>query len=90
MTRQRYYVVWRGRKTGIFTSWAECEKQVKGYVGAQFKAFESEAEADAAYLANYDDYIGKVSTSGKWRTASIQPVLPSVCVDAACNGSPGK
>ncbi len=89
MARQKYYVVWKGRKTGIFTSWAECEKQVKGFVCAQFKAFESEAEADAAYLANYDDYIGKASTSGMWMTASIKPLLPSVCVDAACSGAPG-
>lgn len=89
MARQKYYVVWKGRKTGIFTSWAECEKQVKGFVGAQFKAFESEAEADAAYLANYDDYIGKASTSGMWKTASIKPLLPSICVDAACSGAPG-
>jgi ribonuclease HI len=90
MARQKYYVVWKGRKTGIFTTWAECEKQVKGFVGAQFKAFESETEADAAYLANYEDYIGRVSTSGKWREASIKPVLPSMCVDAACSGAPGK
>lgn len=90
MARQKYYVVWKGRKTGVFTSWAECEKQVKGYVGAQFKAFDSEAEADAAYLANYDDYKGKVASSGKWKNASVKPILPSICVDAACSGSPGK
>ena len=90
MARQKYYVVWKGRKTGIFTTWAECEKQVKGFVGAQYKAFESESEADAAYLARYEDYIGKVSTSGKWREASIKPALPSICVDAACSGAPGK
>lgn len=90
MTRQKYYVVWKGRKTGVFTSWVECEKQVKGFVGAQFKAFESEPEADAAYLANYDDYKGRVASSGRWRTASRKPLLPSVCVDAACSGSPGK
>ena len=90
MARQKYYVVWKGRKTGVFTSWAECEKQVKGFVGAQFKAFEHEADADAAYLANYDDYVGKVSSSGKWKLASVKPLLPSVCVDAACSGAPGK
>lgn len=89
MPKQKYYVVWKGRKTGVFTSWAECEKQVKGFIGAQYKAFESELEADTAYLANYDDYKGKSSTSGKWKTASIRPLLPSVCVDAACSGLPG-
>ena len=57
MAKQKYYVVWKGRKTGIFTTWAECEKQVKGFVGAQFKAFDNEMDAEAAYLANYDDYL---------------------------------
>ncbi|MCL4274658.1 MAG: viroplasmin family protein [Anaerolineales bacterium] len=90
MPKQKYYVVWKGRKTGIFTTWAECEKQVKGFVGAQYKAFGSEAEAEAAYLAKYDDYKGRVSSGGKWKTASIQPLLPSICVDAACSGSPGR
>lgn len=90
MARQKYYVVWKGRKTGIFATWAECDKQVKGFVGAQFKAFESEAEADAAYLARYEDYLGKVSTNGKWKLASMKPLLPSICVDAACNSAPGK
>lgn len=90
MPKQKYYVVWKGRKTGIFTSWAECEKQVKGVVDAQFKAFDSEAEADAAFLARYDDYKGRVSSSGKWKTASVQPIMPSICVDAACSGSPGQ
>lgn len=90
MAKKKFYVVWKGRKTGIFTSWVECEKQVKGVVGAQFKAFDSEAEADAAFLNQYEDYKGKSSTHGKWKTASTKPLLPSICVDAACNGAPGK
>jgi len=90
VVKQKYYVVWKGRKTGIFTSWADCEKQVKGFVGAQYKAFDSEAEADKAFLAKYDDYKGRASSQGKWKLASTQPQLPSICVDAACNGSPGK
>jgi ribonuclease HI len=90
VAKQKYYVVWKGRKTGIFTSWAECEKQVKGFVGAQYKAFDSNKEAEAAFLAKYDHYKGKPSSHGKWKTASTQPILPSICVDAACNGSPGK
>lgn len=90
MPKPKYYVVWKGRKTGIFTSWTECEKQVKGVVGAQFKAFDSDAEAEAAFLAKYEDYKGKAATHGKWKSASSKPLLPSICVDAACNGAPGK
>lgn len=90
MPKHKYYVVWKGRKTGIFTSWAECEKQVKGFVGAQFKAFDTLKEAEAAYKSNYEAYKGKPASAGKWREASVQPTLPSICVDAACSGSPGK
>lgn len=83
MPKQKYYVVWKGRKTGIFSTWAECEKQVKGFVGAQYKAFEKEAEAEMAYLANYDDYKGKSSSIGRWKIASTKPKIPSISVDAA-------
>ena len=73
MPKQKYYVVWKGRKTGIFTTWAECEKQVKGVVGAQFKAFDSDAEAEAAYLANYNDCLLYTSPSPRDRTRSRMP-----------------
>ena len=82
--------VWKGRKPGIFTSWAECEKQVKGFAAAQFKAFESLKEAESAYQSKYEAFKGKPSSLGKWKEASVKPILPSICVDAACNGSPGK
>lgn len=89
MPKQKYYVVWQGRKPGIFTTWAECEKQVKGFAAAQFKAFDSLKEAESAYRSNYEAFKGKPASQGKWREASIKPILPSICVDAACNGSPG-
>lgn len=89
MPKQKYYVVWKGRKPGIFTSWAEAEKQVKGFAAAQFKSFETRTEAEAAYRSEYAVFKGKPASQGKWRVASIKPVLPSICVDAACSGSPG-
>lgn len=90
MPRQKYYVVWKGRRTGIFTSWEECEKQVKGYAGAEYKAFGTLKEAESAFKSGYEAYKGKPSSLGKWREASIKPIIPSICVDAACSGSPGK
>ncbi len=39
--KPKYYVVWKGRKTGIFTSWDECSAQVTGYPEAEYKSFES-------------------------------------------------
>jgi ribonuclease HI len=89
MEKQKYYVVWRGRKKGIFTTWPECEIQVKGFIGARFKSFETRKEAEAAFKVDYVHYAGKPSTIGKWKTAKVRPILPSLCVDAACSGSPG-
>lgn len=43
----KYYAVKVGRKTGIFNSWDECNQQVKGFSGAQFKKFESLDQAKA-------------------------------------------
>lgn len=90
MPKQKFYVVWKGKKTGIFTSWAECEKQVKGFVNAQYKSFDTRKEAEVAFASKYHVYKGKPASHGKWKLAEIQPITPSVCVDAACNGSLGK
>jgi ribonuclease HI len=89
MAKQKFYVIWKGRRPGIYTTWSAAEEQVKGFAGAQYKAFGSRAEAETAFRSEYDTYKGKPSSLGKWQNARIQPVLPSVCVDAACNGSPG-
>ncbi len=89
MPKQKYYVVWKGRKTGIFHSWAECEAAVKGYPEAEYKAFESRAEAERALAAGYEAHKGRPSSSQKWLFAAEKPVLPSIAVDAACSGSPG-
>ena len=42
---KKFYAVKRGRKTGIFTVWAECSVQVQGFQGAVYKGFMTEAEA---------------------------------------------
>ena len=89
MDRQKYYVVWKGRKRGVFTSWAECNEQVKGFVGARYKAFGTRIEAEAALAGVYAHYVGKPATLGKWKSAKVKPGLPCLCVDAACSGSPG-
>lgn len=43
--KHKVYAVKNGRKTGIFSTWEECEKQVAGYAGAKFKSFSSVPEA---------------------------------------------
>ena len=47
----KYYAVRKGFKTGIFTTWAECQSYVHGFSNAEFKSFSSESEAKK-YLNN--------------------------------------
>ncbi|GAA0128536.1 ribonuclease H family protein [Methanococcus maripaludis] len=42
----KIYAVRKGRKTGLFNTWAECENQVKGFSGAEFKSFTSKIDAE--------------------------------------------
>lgn len=44
---QKYYAVRRGRKPGVYRTWAETQAQVTGYSGAQYKSFTSASAADA-------------------------------------------
>ena len=44
---KKYYAVRQGRKTGVFLTWAECQKQVTGFSGAEFKSFGTMDEAKA-------------------------------------------
>lgn len=61
----KFYAVREGRKTGIFTTWAECKEQVDKYNGAVYKSFPTIKEAQA-YLdgaesdnksPNFEDYL---------------------------------
>ena len=35
-TKKKFYAVKKGYQTGIFTTWAECQKQTQGFKGALF------------------------------------------------------
>jgi ribonuclease HI len=89
MPRKQYYVVWKGRKRGVFDTWADTTKSVSGYPGAQYKSFGTLAAAQAAFKAGYADYRARPAAHQQWLFAPTKPILPSVSVDAACAGSPG-
>lgn len=44
-TGSSFYAVGRGKQTGVFRTWRECQAQVTGFNGAKFKKFSTEAEA---------------------------------------------
>lgn len=49
---KKFYVVWHGRETGIFTDWNSCKKQVEKFAGARYKSFPTREEAEAAFYGN--------------------------------------
>ena len=40
-----YYAVRKGKDTGVYETWKECESKVKGYPGAEYKKFPTYKEA---------------------------------------------
>lgn len=94
MAKKKFYVVWKGKKTGVFSSWDTAKKQVQGFVGAQYKSFGDKVEAEKAFKKKYADYKGKdtkkpvLSAAEKAKFGT--PVANSLSVDAACSGNPGK
>ena len=54
-----FYAVARGKKTGIFSSWAECQAQTNGFKNPKFKKFPTHEEAQAFLDENSD----KIQTS---------------------------
>ena len=85
----KFYVVWEGRKTGVFNTWKECSAQVSGYPGAKYKAFPNRKFAEKAFQGSYEEYKGKNVESQAWLFVVDGPKLDTYSVDAACSGNPG-
>ncbi|WP_425539560.1 ribonuclease H1 domain-containing protein [Microaceticoccus formicicus] len=45
-TSKKYYAVKVGKTPGIYETWEECQKQVKGFSGAVFKSFKLKRDAE--------------------------------------------
>jgi ribonuclease HI len=88
MSPQKFYVVWKGRESGVFTTWDDCKKQVDGFEGAKYKSFKTEAEANAAFNQKAPNFFAKKNEIAKSESNSVA-ISNSLSVDAACSGNPG-
>lgn len=92
--KSKFYVVWEGNKTGIFTTWNDCKVATNGYPKAKFKSFENRETAEEAFSRNYYDYAGKTIHESSLTPSELKligkPILNSISVDAACSGNPGR
>lgn len=91
--KAKFYVVWKGKRPGVYESWKDCKATITGYAGAEYKSFESFDQAKKAYNGNYADYRGskkeKISLSKEELLKIGQPNYHSISVDAASSGNPG-
>ena len=72
--KQKFYVVWQGKQPGIYTDWEQCKAQVAGVQGAQYKSFDSMAEAEAAIRLPYGSVVVSYA-SRESRISSSSSVL---------------
>jgi ribonuclease HI len=85
-SENKYYVVWNGRKAGIFTKWDDCKEQIYGFEGAQYKSFKTLAEAEAAFKNAYKpEYLNQAKQEKI--PFSSKPIKDSIAVDAAWSTS---
>lgn len=93
MAKSKYYVVWNGRKPGIYESWDKCKQQVAGFNGAKFKGFLTKDLALSAFSDDPRKYMEKGLQAPKKVICKNplvgDPIADSICVDAACSGNPG-
>lgn len=97
---KKYYVVWKGAKTGIFDSWPEAKAQIDGRSDAQYMGFPSLQEAQQAFQSTYTKALMKRSlekgkkgsptgtSAAKTKTASgIKSAQPTADINIYCDGA---
>lgn len=100
---QKFYVVWVGRKTGIFTDWATCKLQIDKFAGAKYKSFDSFNAADRAFKAEAPTTLAtSAASSSKTTSSSSSPKTHNaaevaalvadvkIFTDGGCDPNPGK
>ncbi len=95
---QKFYVVWAGRQTGVFTDWATTQRAVDKYAGARFKSFPTRAEAEKAFdRGGYANISPKahskrntgIAKSERSATHTAHRFDVRIYCDGACEPNPG-
>lgn len=96
MAKTKFYVVWVGRKPGIYASWPECQAQIEQFDEAKYKSYESRSEAEAAYRDGWKKRWGQAKAAKAAKPASESGAAAggeidydSISVDVGTRGNPG-
>jgi len=96
---KKFYVVWAGRQTGVFTDWPTAHQSVDGFPGAKYKSFPTRAEAEDAFRTGSPPRLSTrpaaskttkpaTNEAGKTRVPATTSGLQIYC-DGACEPNPG-
>ncbi|MDY6947006.1 MAG: ribonuclease H family protein [Pseudomonadota bacterium] len=92
---QKFYVVWAGRQTGVFTDWPTTHRQVDRFAGARYKSFSTRADAERAFAggAPRSAFVrratSKPSEQASAHVDTSEFDLQIYC-DGACDPNPGR
>ena len=94
MGKKKFYVVWVGKQTGVFTDWAVVQPLVAGYPGAKHKSYSSMEGAKKA-LASGAPAARLPSTNSSTKKKGREFVLDEaydihIFSDGACDPNPGE
>ncbi len=92
----KYYVVWAGRQTGVFTDWPATQRAVIGYPGARYKSYDTRVEAQEAFkngvnvTANRTGNSKRRQSNGERAARHVAHRFDvSIYCDGACEPNPG-
>ncbi|PSW21874.1 ribonuclease HI [Photobacterium sanctipauli] len=96
---KKFYVVWVGRETGVFTSWDKTKQLVDKFPKARYKSFPSREEAESAFKSGAGAAAPSAKSAKPVSSASAKPkptIKPladfdvNIFSDGACDPNPGK
>lgn len=95
---KKFYVVWVGRETGVFTSWPQTHKLIDKFPKARYKSFLTQEEAEAAFSQGPSSSAAKAvnKTVKKANTGQSVTVTDhsqydiNIYCDGGCDPNPGQ
>ncbi len=83
----KFYVVWKGRQTGVFETWDECKAQVHEFPKAKYKSYKTLSEAQEAFDV-VEASIERAEIKERVKVIG-EPIEESIAVDGAWNTATG-